>query len=419
MTTGKGEDDHVAEFGMTGTTFTGASSTWMKALAIDSLGLPTKDESLQQVKLLIKNVTEIEDTTGEFLLHLPGGKSVDTKSWSKGWEWTQGIGLYGILRSYQMTGDPEMLKTMTDWFSAQFKLGTPSKNVNTMAAFLTLAYLYEITGEKSYLPYLDSWGEWAMNDLPRNEEGGFAHTTFVSDHLGQLWDDSLMMTVLPLAKIGMVLNRPHYVQEAKRQVLVHIKYLADRKTGLWFHGWTFEGRHNYANALWARGNSWVTIFIPEFLSLLSDSSLSASPSTFAAEAHLAPHDPIREYLLSTLQAQIDALVKYQDKETGLWNTLIDDPTSYLESSATAGFAFGILAALRKKYIVGEHYEQAAYAAVKGVVKRIQPSGELLDVSFGTPVFSNLQGYKDVPLTSMPYGQSMAMLMLGEYSRRFL
>ena len=40
-------------------------------------------------------------------------------------------------------------------------------------------------------------------------------------------------------------------------------------------------------------------------------------------------------------------------------------------------------------------------------------------SFGTPVFSNLQGYKDVPLTSMPYGQSMAMLMLGEYSRRFL
>jgi len=92
-----------------------------------------------------------------------------------------------------MTGDPEMLKTMTDWFSAQFKLGTPSKNVNTMAAFLTLAYLFEITGEKSYLPYLDSWGEWAMNDLPRNEEGGFAHTTFVSDHLGQLWDDTLMM----------------------------------------------------------------------------------------------------------------------------------------------------------------------------------------------------------------------------------
>lgn len=53
-----------------------------------------------------------------------------------------------------------------------------------------------------------------------------------------------MMTVLPLAKIGQVLNRPHYIQEAKKQVLLHIKYLADRKTGLWFHGWTFHGNHN-------------------------------------------------------------------------------------------------------------------------------------------------------------------------------
>lgn len=40
-------------------------------------------------------------------------------------------------------------------------------------------------------------------------------------------------------------------------------------------------------------------------------------------------------------------------------------------------------------------------------------------SFGTPVFADLQGYKDVALTSMPYGSAMAMLMLGEYARRFL
>lgn len=32
-----------------------------------------------------------------------------------------------------------------------------------------------------------------------------------------------MMTVLPLAKIGLLLNRPKYVQEAKKQVLIHIK----------------------------------------------------------------------------------------------------------------------------------------------------------------------------------------------------
>lgn len=70
-----------------------------------------------------------------------------------------------------------------------------------------------------------------------------------------------MMTVLPLAKIGKVLNRPHYIEEAKRQFLIHIKYLFDTKTGLFFHGWTFEdGGHNFAKALWGRGNRYLVFF---------------------------------------------------------------------------------------------------------------------------------------------------------------
>ena len=107
-----------------------------------------------------------------------------------------------------------------------------------------------------------------MDGLPRTEENGFQHIVFNSENPQQLWDDTLMMSVLPLAKIGKVLNRPHYIEEARRQFMVHIKYLVDRKTGLWFHGWTFEGRHHFAEALWARGNCWVTIAIPEFIELL-------------------------------------------------------------------------------------------------------------------------------------------------------
>jgi unsaturated rhamnogalacturonyl hydrolase len=77
--------------------------------------------------------------------------------------------------------------------------------------------------------------------------------------------------------------------------MVHIKYLADRKTGLWFHGWTFDGRHNFANALWARGNSWVTIVIPEFIELLN----------------LPEGDAFRQFLISTLEAQVKALAACQ------------------------------------------------------------------------------------------------------------
>jgi unsaturated rhamnogalacturonyl hydrolase len=45
-----------------------------------------------------------------------------------------------------------------------------------------------------------------------------------------------MMTVLLLAKIRKVLNRPYYMEEAKQQFLIHIKYLFDTQTGLFFHG---------------------------------------------------------------------------------------------------------------------------------------------------------------------------------------
>lgn len=64
----------------------------------------------------------------------------------------------------------------------------------------------------------------------------------------QMWDDTLMMTVLPLAKIGKLLNCPEYIEEATYQFLLHVQNLMDKETGLWFHGWSYEGQHNFANA---------------------------------------------------------------------------------------------------------------------------------------------------------------------------
>lgn len=172
--------------------------------------------------------------------------------------------------------------------------------------------------------------------------------TYSEINKNQMWDDTLMMTVLPLAQIGILLNRPHYIQEAKFQFLLHVQYLMDPVTGLWFHGWEFTPTpgsstagvpddtrpgHNFANALWARGNCWITVFIPVFLEVLG-------------ETYLPKDDPIRRLLISTFRRQVEALVKCQNKETGLWHTLLVDPKSYVETSATAGFAAGIFAGVR-------------------------------------------------------------------------
>lgn len=352
-----------------------------------------------KIKLLIHGMVNIKDETGAFLLRLADGRVVDTKGWD-GWEWTHGIGLYGLWQYFELTGDTCHLRTIEAWFAARLAEGGTTKNINTMAALLTLARAYGRTRDPAYLPHLDAWGEWALRDLARTRFGGLQHVTYEAPHAGQLWDDTLVMTVLPLAQIGLVLGRPRYVAEAKRQFLLHVQYLFDTETGLFFHGWQFEGDakgtggstlgHNFARARWARGNSWLTIAIPEFLELL-DLDVDA--------------DPVGMHLRDVLEAQCAALLPLQE-DSGLWRTLLDVPEgegSYVEASATAGFAFGMLKARRKRYLDAaipyspaeaadgqrlgaseqSRYDEVALRAIKGILQNVDTHGELLNTSFGT------------------------------------
>lgn len=359
-----------------------------------------RSELVQLIQKLTQNLINITDETGEFLLRLDDGRVIDTKGWA-GWEWTHGIGLYGMLLYYQQTGDAETLALIDTWFAQRLAEGTPTKNVNTVCPFLTLAYRYEETRNLAWVPVLERWAEWVMYEMPRTEQGGLQHIVYNNENSQQLWDDTLMMSVMALAKIGQLLKRDAWVEEASYQFLLHTQYLMDRETGLWFHGWNFDGRHNFARARWARGNSWVTIVIPDFLEMMN-----------WPEQHAT-----RRFLQQVLETQADALRACQHP-SGLWHTLLDDPDSYLEASATAGFAYGILKAVRKRYLPAA-YREVAEKALRGVIAHIDEDGELKQVSFGTAMGSDLDYYRGVPLTSMPYGQAMALLCLTEYLRVYL
>ncbi|HCW62439.1 MAG TPA: glycoside hydrolase 105 family protein, partial [Sphingobium sp.] len=168
-----------------------------------------RSQIVDSIGRLMDNLVNIKDETGEFLLHLDDGRIIDTKGWA-GWEWTHGVGLFGMWRYYEQTGDRTALAIIKQWFEDRFAEGTPTKNINTMAPFITLAYLYEHEPDPRYIPYLDTWAEWLMapDGLPKTEEGGFQHIVYNDENPGEMWDDTLMMSVLPLAKIGLLLNRP-------------------------------------------------------------------------------------------------------------------------------------------------------------------------------------------------------------------
>lgn len=102
--------------------------------------------------------------------------------------------------------------------------------------------------------------------------------TFEHANDGQLWDDTLFMTCLPLARAAIFLDRPAYLQLAIGQFLLHAQYLCDTHTGLWYHGWQFGddrggNGHNFARAKWARGNCWITLAIPMLLEITDEGKL--------------------------------------------------------------------------------------------------------------------------------------------------
>lgn len=315
------------------------------------------------------------------------------------WEWPQGVALFAMYQYYRERKDKETLAYLKDWFDRQIAMGLPSQNINTTCPMLTLACIYEECGDEKYLSLLKKWAEGVMYELPRTTEGGLQHIVSGIRNDGQLWDDTLYMTVLFLARMGRLLGNKDYIQESVRQFLVHIKYLSDVKTGLFFHGWTFHGNHHFANALWGRGNSWYTSGLVDYLECLEG---------------MPGMDGFRQFLLSTLLRQVEALEKCQD-ESGLWHTILDDSESYLETSASCAFAYGILKAVRKGFLPAR-FALVGEKAVKGVLNCIAEDGTVTGVSYGTPVFSTIQEYKEVPVCPMPYGQSMALMMLVEGCR---
>lgn len=339
------------------------------------------------------------------------------------WEWTQGVGLFGLWKLFcheragacadgaqcrrssecaALSGiagckaappDAEKcLAVLRGYYDRQLSAGFPALNVNTAAPYLTMSFLAEYTGEEKYMEPCRRAAAEIMETFPRTAEGGFQHKTSDSLNEQELWDDTLYMTVLFLANMGRILKDARMVQEAQYQFLLHEKYLCDRVSGLWYHGWTFAGRNHFAGAFWGRGNCWVTMAIPEFLAIVPEDG------------------PVRRMLIQTLKRQVESLAQYQGKN-GMWHTLVDDPDSYVEASATCGFAYGILKAVEDG-LIDPSYRGVARKALPAILDCISGEGVVRQVSYGTPMGrTDKNFYREIELKPMPYGQALAMLFL--------
>lgn len=93
----------------------------------------------------------------------------------------------------------------------------------------------------------------------------------------------------------------------------------------------------------------------------------------------------------------------QNERTGLWRTILDDPESYEEVSASAGIAAAMVLKgnpLHIKYI---------NKAITGILENISDDGKVMNVSGGTAVMKDREGYRSISKRWIQgWGQGMAL-----------
>ena len=153
------------------------------------------------------------------------------------------------------------------------------------------------------------------------------------------------------------------------------KLTRDEKTGLWYHAVDFQKRHAWADKntgsspeFWGRAMGWVPI------ALLGEMDFMDGQR--------------RETLARITRDLLNALIPYQDAETGLWYQVVDkggQPGNWLETSCSCLYTAGIFKAVRLG-VLPQSALATAEKALRGVIGRLTyDGGDLLihDICEGT------------------------------------
>jgi unsaturated rhamnogalacturonyl hydrolase len=178
-----------------------------------------------------------------------------------------------------------------------------------------------------------------------------------------LWLDDLYMSVPALAQMGKLTGERRYFDDATRQVLQFSRRMFNRDLGLFMHGWV-EGMQVHPELRWARANGWALMTLVELLDVL-------------------PEDhPDRGAVVDLLKAHVRGLAARQSG-TGFWHQLLDRDDSYLETSATAIYAFSFARAIDRGFIDPVAYGPAAALAWNAVTTKVNARGQVEGTCVGT------------------------------------
>ncbi len=306
------------------------------------------------------------------------------------WDWPCGVAYYGICQAYEATKNEKYLNLLKDRVDEYIDLGLPSWTVNTCAMGHCMLTLYEHTKDETYLDIAKSKIEYLTKEALRFGDNVLQHTVSVNnDFPEQCWADTLFMAAFFLLRTGVLLKDESLIDDALNQYYWHIKYLQDDSTGLFYHGYNNITGDHMSGFYWGRANAWAAYTMSMVGKVLP-------------ECYLYP-----KFLdiVGSLNEQL-ASIKLLQTENGLWRTILDDKDSYEEISASCGIAAAMINKgnpLHIKYL---------NKATKGILENISEDGRVLNVSGGTAVMKDRDGYRNISRDWIQgWGQGLALAYL--------
>lgn len=250
--------------------------------------------------------------------------------------------------------------------------------------------LFEEKHEQDYWSMVQMITDFIRQSAEHSPEGGLDHWTGSHEY----WVDTLYMACPLLARVGKVEHKPAYVDDAAHQFIVHARHMQDEKTGLFYHMWDWQ-TGQLTPVLWGRGNGWVLMALADTMEMMDRNS-----SSFMALQQIAVH------LARGLRA-------VQDRN-GLWHTILNDPTSYTECSASSMYVFGLLKLVRLK-ILPPVYKKIALHGWQAVNTNYVKDGVVTGVSGSTDPHPE-EVYKRIEVGSETWGTGAYLIAGSEVDR---
>lgn len=283
------------------------------------------------------------------------------------WSYVMGIELESMLDTYNRYGN-EAIKdycklytdTMIDAKGNIRGYRLEDYNLDQIRTGHFVARMYQQFPEKKNLKALQTLMK-QLEKQPRTNEGVYWHKAI---YAYQVWLDGIFMGLPYYTLTANILLKDKKAQkiydDAVDQITKTYERTLDPKTGLNRHAWDETRQMFWADKstglsqhCWGRAQGWYTMALIELLDAL--------PENYSR----------RGEVIALLKKDLDAVIKWQDKKSGVWYQVMDSPKregNYLEATCSSMFTYALLKAYRKGY-VGSKYRDAGIKAYRGIINR--------------------------------------------------